>query len=615
MSVRKVFALAVMGIFSCALSGLAQDIYIAQTAQGSDTGADAADAHSVAWLNTSANWGTGANQVGAGGIVHLCGIIFNPITIQASGVAGNPITIYFEPNCVMTASYWYYGAIIMQSQSYIVINGGVNGVINATNNGSSLAYQTNSAGVVAYSSQNITVENLSIVNMYQRTSLTDETGGYGGEKGVGVYIIPNGEGLNYCSNITVSNCVIHDSGFGAFLSYGAVECSNYLFINNTVYRCSLGAFCGDRGGGSLLSGFTCTGNNIYSFSNWDDTVANDFHHDGIYIFANAANSVCSNIVLNANTIGPAFGANTSAGLFVTGNCPSALLYNNIFVANNDEAPADGFIYLGFNQGGSSGQPYTPGNAGIYNNTFLGGGVGTGILIWDISGTNYFENNIVNSVGTCINYIYAPTNSLVSNYNLVNGLNPSQAFCYSPNFSGRLLSLAGWQSLGFDAQSTNNNPLLNPGNAPQVASPAARAGVNRYSTFTTDYAGNPRLKNGPWTIGAFNVPPTIMVSPPVQGFGAVLVGTTTNQTFVVQNIGGGMLSGNVSVAAPFSVVSGGYYSLAAGQSTNVTVSYNPTIKQTNVVVMTFSGGSGTNITLNGSAVMLPPGNLQSHAPNQ
>ena len=54
-----------------------------------------------------------------------------------------------------------------------------------------------------------------------------------------------------------------------------------------------------------------------------------------------------------------------------------------------------------------------------------------------------------------------------------------------------------------------------------------------------------------------------------------MGATADRTFTVQNTGGGTLSGNANVSAPFSVVSGGSYNLVANQSTIVTVRYSPT----------------------------------------
>ena len=75
----------------------AKDIYVAQTARGNDTGADATNAHSVAWLNASANWGLGGNRVSPGDTVHFNGNITSTVATQAGGNEGNVITILLIP--------------------------------------------------------------------------------------------------------------------------------------------------------------------------------------------------------------------------------------------------------------------------------------------------------------------------------------------------------------------------------------------------------------------------------------------------------------------------------------------------------------------------------------
>jgi hypothetical protein len=112
----------------------------------------------------------------------------------------------------------------------------------------------------------------------------------------------------------------------------------------------------------------------------------------------------------------------------------------------------------------------------------------------------------------------------------------------------------------------------------------------------------RLSLGVGSPAAFNslVPgPTIEVTPTGGSFGFVLTGSTSNVTFAVRNAGSGTLSGGASVSAPFSIVSGGSYSLAAGQSSSVTVRYSPAAAGTNGSTLTFTGGGGTTRQLTGT----------------
>ncbi len=99
-------------------------------------------------------------------------------------------------------------------------------------------------------------------------------------------------------------------------------------------------------------------------------------------------------------------------------------------------------------------------------------------------------------------------------------------------------------------------------------------------------------------------PGLAVTPASRAFGSLLVGTTLNLTFSVQNTGGGTLSGSATVPAPFSIVSGGAYNLAAGASQTVTVRYSPTASGTHSQNVTFTGGSGTTRPVTGSAYTAP-----------
>jgi hypothetical protein len=75
----------------------------------------------------------------------------------------------------------------------------------------------------------------------------------------------------------------------------------------------------------------------------------------------------------------------------------------------------------------------------------------------------------------------------------------------------------------------------------------------------------------------------------------------DKTFNVQNTGGGMLTGSVSaVASPFSIVSGGTYSLGAGLSQSVTIRYSPSAGGSHNDNLTFTGGGGALRPVSGQA---------------
>jgi hypothetical protein len=61
------------------------------------------------------------------------------------------------------------------------------------------------------------------------------------------------------------------------------------------------------------------------------------------------------------------------------------------------------------------------------------------------------------------------------------------------------------------------------------------------------------------------------------FGSVPLNGFAHRTFIVKNTGGGTVSGTVTTAAPFQIVSGGTFSLAgAGATQAVTVRFSPTV---------------------------------------
>jgi PKD repeat protein len=103
-----------------------------------------------------------------------------------------------------------------------------------------------------------------------------------------------------------------------------------------------------------------------------------------------------------------------------------------------------------------------------------------------------------------------------------------------------------------------------------------------------------------------------VSPISFNFGPVATGTTAQTSFVVTNTGGGTLMGTVATTGPFAIVSGGSYSLAGGNSTNVVVSFTPASSGsfTNGVVFAGNGGVSTNV-VTGVGAVAPVASFTAH----
>ena len=98
---------------------------------------------------------------------------------------------------------------------------------------------------------------------------------------------------------------------------------------------------------------------------------------------------------------------------------------------------------------------------------------------------------------------------------------------------------------------------------------------------------------------------ISVTPTSRNFGSVAIGSSEDRIFTVQNLGGGVVSGTATTSGRFSIVSGGTYSVAAGQSHRVTVRFTPIAVGTSSASVSFSGGGGSNRAVTGTGLAVSP----------
>lgn len=159
---------------------------------------------------------------------------------------------------------------------------------------------------------------------------------------------------------------------------------------------------------------------------------------------------------------------------------------------------------------------------------------------------------------------------------------------------------------------NASDFLNLGAKDFHLARATAPGTVLPAPYNVDFDGRIRGEDGVWDVGAFefvSVPPTnpvISVSPTTLNFGQVTLGQTNDMTLTVRNIGGGTLQGTATVPLPFSIASGGSYSLGSNQSQTVTVRFRPTIVGTFNQTITFSGGGGASVPVSGAGLMVLPG---------
>lgn len=467
-----------------ALGALAEDLYIAQTAQGSDSGIDAANAHSVAWFNTASNWGAGAGKISPGDTAHLVGTITSVLTAQTSGTSGNRITILFEPGAsISMPSIPTTGGIVLNSLNWLTIDGGQNGVIENTANGSGMGQLSSRAINGTPNAGNITIQNLTIRNLYVRTNQADAV------SPIGIYL------YGVMSNLMVSSCSFTWCHQGVALLYGVGNSSNFQVVSNHFNYLNHGTIFGSgNNGGAILTGANWDYNQADYFGDWDQPGANAYHHNGFYAWADHTGAIITNISVTHNIVGGHFGNSTygTSGVYLSA-APGVGVFNLLFANNVVSFTAgganDGALYL-FNVKDSL----------VANNTF-----------YDSSSTY----NGVRCDPTCTGVTFS--NNIFSgfalNYYLVPGSTTRPAYCDNNIYKGGQFrvdstynSFASWKALGYDANSKTNDPLFKSAATADYTltstSPAIGMAVNLSPTFTTDINSVTRPATGAWTVGAY-----------------------------------------------------------------------------------------------------------------
>lgn len=157
--------------------------------------------------------------------------------------------------------------------------------------------------------------------------------------------------------------------------------------------------------------------------------------------------------------------------------------------------------------------------------------------------------------------------------------------------GRLLALSSTGSLLWEYNVEILSNVCLALNNQTLFATLARDGVHRLYAFGSEPPPPPQS--------------ILTVTPDALDFGSVEVGSSKDLDFTVQNTGNGTLSGAASINMPFSIVAGGSFNLAAGESQTVTVRFSPTSSGTFVSSVTFtSNGGNASPVVQGEGV-LPP----------
>jgi len=469
-----ILSLIFFHIFSCQ----AKEIYIAKTASGNHDATSCIHAKAINDLSYS-----------DGLVIHLCGTITSVLTIDA-----NHVTVIFEKDAKISAPAWKTGtaAITCSGKNGLIIDGGINGIIEATDNGSPAtttppgkkAHQNHLYGVSLTQCDNAEVKNLSIRNLYERVANSDDKNRHG-----------RGIHLESSDHVLIHDNSIQQAYYGIVYMASNHDTIGGSLYNNVISKVSTGIVSA-IGTKCRISGITSIYNNIiteqfYWDGCWDNCSA--WHHnDGVHIWGDGFES----IKIYNNTIGGNFGKHMTSPIFMEGYANTYLVYNNVIYSMSGK-PTNGYITTAQRNAGT---------IGIYNNTIHGVGThpggGVGIYIAGKAASIVsIKNNIINNVYTGI-WTKNTSANFTIDYNNYNALG-------SIGWTTCSKSWAQWQTLGYETHGLIRDPLLLENYAIPTNSPAKDAGTDLSKELSckngitcVDKTGNIRPYNIQWDIGAY-----------------------------------------------------------------------------------------------------------------
>jgi hypothetical protein len=496
--------LLILSLFVIALSQVtfaasAANIYI--TPNGTAQGACTTNPQTPAWFNSSANWGSGANQIGPGTTVHLCGTITTNLTLQGSGSSGSSITIYFESGASISPTLCGgNGCLNAVGRSYILVDGGtpcgwVNQVqipCNGTIQNTTSQPSSSSFGVVADGCSNCEFRDLNIGPIYQHVQ-------GGANPSSDLRGIQNLGGTATGATYLVHNNIVHDSSSGIVYVPSGSNDNGLQVYNNSEYNINSSLDISNNNNGTLTAA-QVHDNQFGSTAAWDSPGCGS-HHNSMHAFAYTTTN--SGINYYNNLINGDWGNCPTSGLFIEG---SGSLNSNVEVFNNLWL----MTYLQENNGIVS--ITAGGYLRFYNNTVIGQSVSdTCVSISGNSGaTLYVENNIVS---TCQTLVVTNTVNEFSawDHNVYGGNNTNPWTDQSiPHWYS---TLAAWQAhCSCDSHSAFNSSTSYVGvdstGHLESGSPAISAGINltslNISALDSDMAGLARPGGTtPWDDGPYN----------------------------------------------------------------------------------------------------------------
>jgi hypothetical protein len=470
-----------LAVLLLALPSWGATIYIGAAA-GTQSGADCANARARTSL-VAGDWVPDEN-------IHLCGILTGQLAALGSGTAGHPISIIFETGANMSSAVWSgsTGAINLNSRSYMIVDGGTNGIIENSANGSGLANHIASRGISADGCNNCEIKNLTIRNIYLRTSTSDTSI----DQTAMTAVHFSG------SNWLIHDNTIHNAGW-ALEQFWANGDSNVRIYNNNIYNVDHG-WVPAGVGVTTASDFYFYNNHVHDFANWDSGAANTYHHDGVHAFGSTG-ATATQIWIYNNTFDGDIGGNATGYIFMEGGSGAGStpwadgtgvvrIFNNIFSATTETV--FGLV-----------QVHAGGTALIFNNAIQGNSSSTCLDVSNV-GSVSSENNIIQSCATLV-YLHGGAVLSTVDYNLY-AASGSNALVFNTTFVPQS-SIATWRTTcSCDTHAITSTPTVSVTTSLAPLSTGSAAGANLlalgYTDLNSDILDNPRPGVAAWDMGPF-----------------------------------------------------------------------------------------------------------------
>lgn len=650
----------------------AQNIFYAQNSAGSADGSSCVNAKALPIA--------GGDWV-AGNTLHLCGTV--TVTTNTTGIlisgrtgtSGSPITVFAEPGFILQSAR-FNGCVdgpfdgsaseggafdITATSSFIILDGGTNGIIQNTANGTGLANTACSLGIWS-SGNNIIIRNWTIRNIYQRIrGTTTTTGGSTGDILVG----GGSTSVKVCNN-TLSNASVGAqlNSTAATLTPGITSWANptscqsntftpnaWVFGNNTMNDHNWMANVNGTGAPVFIN------NEGYDWSNWN---ASAFHQDGFFVTGSSAATYkpyfINNYMHGDQNQGSPSGMilYTDDGVPSSGKGQTSVAVGNVFYGTGSGVTCCQGIGI---QAVATGNPKGPYQ--WYNNTFVNFSFQIQNFAWLVaSPTIDNRNNIWLAQNAAWFYHnenagWSKTTATINGNSYFGGRAPGTPsgpfglWTSNIDYPTWLTTIAGCAAL-CDTNSSNADPLLagessfasggalTPiGFVPASTSPTNLLGDNLTSQCasipnqcasmpqtvgvggscgtgcTARPGGTTRWTSGAFQLGSGGSAPIIGFSPSPATFSNQNVGTTSSPvTITVSNTGTaaqvlatpyftitGTNASNFSNAGTGTCVNGG--TIAVSSSCTVNLTFTPSASGARTATLTIQGTVFATDTLNGT----------------